>query len=208
MYHNQQPTDGRSPSILENNLTTSYTLADVVSSTTNFNVMDVAYGNKKDVATTGSAYLHNPGSPGIQYLLKDSDDDLIDEVGEAEDDRRAVGIEEEDSLYLEGLDLTLLYLGNEEDYTTLELPPQEMYMNSLFETDVEVTPYLQNSRVDATNILYTVSYYDGLGVEAITEPEQGSDSDELIFSAESTSTTEDLDEDPNLDLESRVGFRN
>lgn len=177
----------------------------------NSGALQVACGNPSFLDTAGGVYVRPDFSAeGIGYQLEDGDD-LIDEVGEAEDDRATVGIDDEEYTGPAGMDLSTRYLeSGEEDYAALELPPAEIYLNSLLDTDIDVVlPYNPRARMDvAGSPFYEVSYYKGLGAEEIAEPGPDSEPEEPIFSAKPTSVEDDLDEDPDLNLEARLGMRN
>ncbi|MDO8656338.1 MAG: hypothetical protein Q7K45_03805 [Nanoarchaeota archaeon] len=217
MYHNQQPTDGRSPSILENHLTTSYSLTNLVSSTSDFAGRNFEQDRMHLATTTNSVYTPQIfSSEDINYQLEDLDD-LLDEVGEADDDKATVGIESEEySLDLEGVDITKWYEESDEDrlYAPLELSPNEMYMNSLLETEIDVArPYDSKSRIDAAGIpFYEVSYYNAGSVDEMTGPEGEETELEALFTATTTSVEDsEPDEEPNYNqkggnLEARLGF--
>ncbi len=216
MYHNQQPTDGGSPSPIENHLTSAYSLAGLVSSAANSGVREINNGKNFFPDTTDSVYartmLMDGSGEDNDYQL----DDLIDEVGEAEDDRAAVGIDDENySLNVEGTDLTSGYVGpGEEEYAALE-PQNEIYMNSLLDTDIEIArPYDSKPKLDTAGTpFYQILYYGGQNTEEVSELEGGETEDEPIFTV-STAAVEDpeLDPEPNCnqegaDLEARLGFK-
>lgn len=191
MYHNQQPTDGRSPSILENHLTSSIFL----------------YA-PQHISNNAENVLFETFKTITEYSKDDeySIDDLGEEHWDASDCQIDLSLDET-------ANTTSLYESaeeSEESYAALEPPPNEVYVKSLLETDVDgAVPYAPRSQMDVTGTLfYTVSYYDGIGVEEIAEPEPDFEPDEPIFSAKSTNIEDDLEGDSDLDLESRLGFRN
>ena len=215
MYHNQQPTDGRSPSILENHLTTSYSLTNLMSPTSDFASRNFEQDRMHLATTTDSVYTPQIfSSEDINYQLEDLDD-LIDEVGEADDDKAKVGIENEEySLDLEGVDITRWYEESDEDrlYTPLELSPNEMYMNSLLETEIDIArPYDSKSRIDVAGIpFYEVLYYNAGSADDMIEPESEATDLDALFTATTTSVEDsEPDEEPNYnqkgrDLEARL----
>lgn len=210
MYHYQPPTDGELPSAMKNHLSSAYSLTALVSSSTNFSTINFAYGNNCFPATTDSVYAEKTFSAEeIDYQL----DDLIDEVGEAEDGRAAVGIEDEDyTSSLAGADISSGYFDLEEgDYAALEPPPQEMYLQSLLDTDIEtLMPYDPRLRQEKVGDGFYVSYYNGgAGAEEVAELE-AEEEEEPLFTATPVQKEElDADQEPEPpgDLESRLGFR-
>ena len=213
MYHHQPPIDGRSPSAIENHLTSAYSLTTLISSASIFGAGKGVYGSKVLPDTTASVYIQNIlSSEETDHQL----DNLIDEVGEAEDDRIAVGIESEDySLDLEKLGTASSYFGSDDEdnlYAALEPPPHEIYLNSLLDTEIDVARlYDSKLRMDLTRIpFYEISYYDGRSTEEIIEPKAEGTETEPIFTANTPSVEDSEPEDePNStgDLESRLGLR-
>ncbi len=211
----QQPTESGFPSALENHRSSAYSLATLISSASILGAANLIYGSVISPDTTASGYGKNIFFfEGLDYQLGDLDD-LIDEVGEAEDDRVTVGIEDEEyTSTASGEDILSWYLGSgDENYAALEPPSHEIYLNSLLDTEIDVArPYDSKSRRDGAGIpFYEVSYYDGQSVEEITEPEGERTELEAIFTA-STTSAEDSEPDENVnpeggDLESRLGFR-
>lgn len=208
MYHNQQSIDGESPSAIENKLRSDYFRFVLISAIKNS--AHLKYGQEGFATTTDSVITQN----FFSIEAEDSIDNLIDEVGEAECDRAKVGIDSEDyALDLEGLDLAGGYNESDEDklYAPLELSPNEMYLNSLLDTEIDVAkPYDSKSRRDVAGIqFYEVSYYDVRSADEIIEPEGERTELEAIFTVSTVSVDDsEPDEEPNYnqkrDLEARL----
>lgn len=216
MYHHQQSSEGRSPSSIENKAVSSYALTTLVSSASIPDAINVRSASTVSPDTIDSGYNKTIFSfGGLDYQLEDLDD-LIDEVGEAEDDRAAVGIEDEDyTSSLAGADISSQYFGPEDgDYAALEPPPQEMYLQSLLDTDIEtLMPYGPKLRSERVGDGFYVSYYNsGAGTEEVAELEVETE-DEPIFTATPTPIEDSEPEaEPNFyqkgdGLEARLGFK-
>lgn len=199
VYHHQQPTDGGSPSPIENHLASSYSLADLVRSTATVSVDK----NSNYVPTTiDSVYAGN-----------NVDDDFIDEVGEAEDDKYSVEMEGENSTSGTGTDIFSPYCGPDgDDYAALEPLPQDLYVQSLLETEIEVLmPYDLRLGPDVAGEFYVSYYNSGAGTEEVAELETETEEEPLFTTTSTLAEDAEPEEEANPqsqgDLESRLGFR-
>lgn len=197
VYHDQQPIDGESPSPLENHRASSYSLADLVHSTGSLSADE---NNNYVSATTDSVYAGNN---------VDDDNDLIDEVGEAEDDKYSLEMEGENSTSSTGTDIFSLYFGSEEDdYAALEPPPQDLYVQSLLETEIDVLmPYDLQLKPDIGGEFYVSYYKSGTGAEEPLELEAETEEEPLFTAAPAPAEDVEPEEENQGDLESRLGFR-
>ncbi len=201
VYHDQQPIDGESPSPLENHLASSYSWADLVRSTA---LVSADQNSNYVLTTTDSVYAGNN---------VDDNDDLIDEVGEAEDDKYSVEMEGEDSASSTGTDIFSLYFGNEGDnYAALEPLPQDLYVQSLLETEIDVLmPYDLRLKPDIGGEFYVSYYKSGTGTGEPLELEAEKEDEPLFTATPAPVEDAEPEEEPNSqgqgDLESRLGFR-
>lgn len=199
VYHDQQPTDGESPSPLENHLASSYSWADLLRSAA---ILSADENNNYSLNATDSVYDTN--------FIGD-DDDLIDEVGEAEDDKYSM--EGEDSASSTGTDIFSFYFGPEgDDYAALKPPPQDLYVQSLLETEIDVlTPYDLRLKPDIGGEFYVSYYRSETGAEEPLELEAETEEEPLFTATSTLAEDAEPEEEPNSqrkgDLESRLGFR-